>query len=99
MIEPDALWVSGSLLWPPWLAERAVHIPLHELDVMLGEQGIERCKHPFPHFFPCKIEHKLVAPLGARPVAKVVHPIRMRTVQITVWIHHLRFDPQAKTHP
>src|SRR5260370_38964995 len=29
----------------------------------------------------------------------MVHTIWMRAVQITVQIHHLRLNPQAKTHP
>ena len=99
MLEPDPLWIPSSFVRPPRLAEIAVHIPLDELDLLLREQCIERRIHPCPHILPRQIQHQLVAPLGTRPVTKMVHPIRMRAVQITVRIHHLRLNPQAKTHP
>ena len=93
MIEPDALWVPPGLFRPARFTDKAVHIPLDELNVMLREQCIERRKHPFPHIIPCEIEYQLVARLGARAMTKMVHPIRMRTVEITVRIDHLWFYP------
>src|SRR5262249_50971677 len=99
MLEPDALWIPSDLLRPPRLAEIAVHIPLDEFDMLLRKQSIERRKHPFSHIFACEIQHKLIAPLCSRAVAKMVHPIGMRAIELTIRIHHLRLDPQAKTHP
>src|SRR5215472_13691855 len=94
MIEPDPLWILIGLVWPAWFADMTIHIPLDEFDIVFREQGIKRFAYPVPHIFTRQIQHKLVAPLCTRPLTEMVYPIWMRSIQFTLRIHHLGFNPK-----
>ena len=98
VVGPDAFRVAAGLRGPARLGERPVHVPLDELDVVLRQQAVQRREHPVRHVGPGQVQHQLVAVLRPGAAGEVVHPVRVRPVEVAVRVHHLRLDPQPEPH-
>ncbi len=50
------------------------------------------------HFFPGKIQDKLVSSMAAGAAGNFQDPVRMRPIQIGILVDHFRFKPETHFH-
>ena len=73
-----------------------VHVPFYILHISLIQNAADFLINIIHHFFSGKIKYQLMSGT-VRPAARDDKcPIRMLPVKITVFIHHLRFNPDAE---
>ncbi len=98
VLDPDPFGIIARFGRPAGLGERPVHVPLHELDVVLAQELVERAEHPLRHVRPGQVQHQLVAVLRPGPVREVIDPVRVGAVEVAVRVYHLRLDPEPEPH-
>ncbi len=76
-----------------------VHVPLHVLDVVIAEQGVELTEHVGERVGVGQVQHQLVASQDRLVPRRRQRPLGVLAVQVAVGVHHLGLDPDAELHP
>ena len=64
------------------LGEGTVHVPLEEVDGVVAQQPVDGGVQPVGDLRPGQVEHQLVALQRPGAAGEVVHPVRVRAVQV-----------------
>ena len=78
------------------IRKRPVHIPFDIGDLRRGKYLCHRLDDIVLHFRSRKIQDALIASLRMRFPRDFNRPVRMRLVEMTVHIHHLRLHPDTE---
>ena len=74
----------------------AVHVPLDIVDGVLAQESCNGLIEPVRDLRPGQIQNHLVPPDGRLPPRNAQGPVRMRPIEIRIFAHHLRLDPEAE---
>ncbi len=94
---PQLAGIARSV-WPARLTDVTIHIPFDEGNVVLGKKAIDDLDEVALDVGAGEIEDELMAELSAGAGGEVDDPVRMRAVEITIGIDHLRLDPETEGH-
>ena len=73
--------------------DEPVHIPFDVCDVRLVEQSAHLPVDVVDHVLVREVQKELVAAVVHMTAGCVDRPVRVRTVQVGILVHHLRFEP------
>ena len=76
----------------------AVHVPFDVRNAILGHEIGDLAKQIVEDFGFRQVERELPTKRNCLHALGLQNPIRMRAIQVAVWVHHLRFEPKTKFH-
>ena len=80
------------------ISNASVHIPLDVFNVSLVKQRTDLLKNRIYDFFSGEIQYQLISSSHRFSSRNRKCPVRMRTVEIAVFIDHLRLNPDTEFH-